>query len=80
MVTAEGVRELIEAGADIIKVGVGPGAMCTTRMQTGVGRPQFSAVYECAMEAKSLANMFGQMAAYVIRAISHSRSLPEPRK
>ena len=52
MVTAEGVRELIEAGADIIKVGVGPGAMCTTRMQTGVGRPQFSAVYECAMEAK----------------------------
>ena len=52
VVTAEGVRELIEAGADIIKVGVGPGAMCTTRMQTGVGRPQFSAVYECAMEAK----------------------------
>jgi IMP dehydrogenase len=45
-------RELIEAGADIIKVGVGPGAMCTTRMQTGVGRPQFSAVLECATEAK----------------------------
>jgi len=52
VVTAEGVRELIEAGADIIKVGVGPGAMCTTRMQTGVGRPQFSAVLECAVEAK----------------------------
>ena len=50
--TAEGTRELIEAGADIIKVGVGPGAMCTTRMQTGVGRPQFSAVLECAAEAK----------------------------
>jgi IMP dehydrogenase len=52
VVTAEGVRDLIAAGADIIKVGVGPGAMCTTRMQTGVGRPQFSAVLECAAEAK----------------------------
>jgi IMP dehydrogenase len=51
VVTAEGTRDLIEAGADIIKVGVGPGAMCTTRMQTGVGRPQFSAVLECATEA-----------------------------
>ena len=52
VVTAAGTKELIEAGADIIKVGVGPGAMCTTRMQTGVGRPQFSAVLECATEAK----------------------------
>ncbi len=52
VVTAEGVRDLVAAGADIIKVGVGPGAMCTTRMQTGVGRPQFSAVMECATEAK----------------------------
>ncbi len=52
VVTAAGTKELIEAGADIIKVGVGPGAMCTTRMQTGVGRPQFSAVLECAQEAK----------------------------
>ena len=51
VVTAEGTRDLIEAGADIIKVGVGPGAMCTTRMQTGVGRPQFSAVFECSAEA-----------------------------
>ncbi|WP_448852210.1 GuaB1 family IMP dehydrogenase-related protein [Corynebacterium sp. 335C] len=54
IVTREGVRDLVEAGADIIKVGVGPGAMCTTRMQTGVGRPQFSAVLECAEEARSL--------------------------
>ena len=54
VVTAEGVRDLIESGADIIKVGVGPGAMCTTRMQTGVGRPQFSAVMECAAEARKL--------------------------
>jgi IMP dehydrogenase len=51
VVTADGTRDLIAAGADIIKVGVGPGAMCTTRMQTGVGRPQFSAVLECAAEA-----------------------------
>ncbi|WP_189309576.1 GuaB1 family IMP dehydrogenase-related protein [Streptomyces brasiliensis] len=52
IVSAEGVKDLIDAGADIIKVGVGPGAMCTTRMMTGVGRPQFSAVLECAAEAK----------------------------
>jgi IMP dehydrogenase len=54
VVSAEGTRELIEAGADIVKVGVGPGAMCTTRMMTGVGRPQFSAVVECAAAARSL--------------------------
>ena len=51
VVTAEGTADLIEAGADVVKVGVGPGAMCTTRMQTGVGRPQFSSVLECAAEA-----------------------------
>lgn len=49
--TAEGTRELIEAGADVVKVNVGPGAMCTTRMQTGVGRPTFSSVRACAEEA-----------------------------
>jgi IMP dehydrogenase len=54
VVTAAGVADLIEAGADIVKVGVGPGAMCTTRMMTGVGRPQFSAVLECAAEARRL--------------------------
>jgi IMP dehydrogenase len=54
VVTAEGVGDLVEAGADILKVGVGPGAMCTTRMMTGVGRPQFSAVLECAAEAARL--------------------------
>ncbi len=54
IVTAEGTRELIEAGADIVKVGVGPGAMCTTRMMTAVGRPQFSAVLECAAAAREL--------------------------
>ncbi|WP_027928504.1 GuaB1 family IMP dehydrogenase-related protein [Amycolatopsis benzoatilytica] len=54
VVTAEGTRDLIQAGADIVKVGVGPGAMCTTRMMTGVGRPQFSAVAECAAAAREL--------------------------
>ena len=54
VVTPEGVRDLVSAGADIVKVGVGPGAMCTTRMMTGVGRPQFSAVLECAAEARRL--------------------------
>ena len=54
VVTAAGTADLIEAGADIVKVGVGPGAMCTTRMRTGVGRPQFSAVLECAAEARKL--------------------------
>jgi IMP dehydrogenase len=54
VVTAAGVADLVEAGADIVKVGVGPGAMCTTRMMTGVGRPQFSAVLECAAEARQL--------------------------
>ncbi|HEY4464879.1 MAG TPA: GuaB1 family IMP dehydrogenase-related protein [Streptosporangiaceae bacterium] len=54
VVTAQGVTDLVEAGADIVKVGVGPGAMCTTRMMTGVGRPQFSAVLECAAQARRL--------------------------
>jgi IMP dehydrogenase len=54
VVTAQGVSDLVEAGADIVKVGVGPGAMCTTRMMTAVGRPQFSAVLECAAEARKL--------------------------
>lgn len=54
VVSGDGVRELVDAGADIVKVGVGPGAMCTTRMMTGVGRPQFSAVLECAAVARDL--------------------------
>lgn len=54
VVTAGGVRDLVAAGADIVKVGVGPGAMCTTRMMTAVGRPQFSAVLECAAAAREL--------------------------
>lgn len=52
VVSAAGTIDLVNAGASIVKVGVGPGAMCTTRMMTGVGRPQFSAVAECASAAK----------------------------
>ncbi|MFC6234891.1 IMP dehydrogenase, partial [Leucobacter soli] len=54
VVTADGVRDLVEAGTSIVKVGVGPGAMCTTRMMTAVGRPQFSAVLEAAQAAREL--------------------------
>ncbi|UOE44551.1 GuaB1 family IMP dehydrogenase-related protein [Agromyces larvae] len=54
IVTADGVRDLVSAGAGILKVGVGPGAMCTTRMMTAVGRPQFSAVLEAADTAREL--------------------------
>jgi IMP dehydrogenase len=53
IVTSDGVEDLVEAGATILKVGVGPGAMCTTRMMTAVGRPQFSAVLETAEAARA---------------------------
>jgi len=54
IVTRDGVYDLVSAGASILKVGVGPGAMCTTRMMTAVGRPQFSAVLETADRAHEL--------------------------
>ncbi|MBN1102490.1 MAG: IMP dehydrogenase [Deltaproteobacteria bacterium] len=50
--TAEGTRRLIEAGMDAVKVGVGPGSICTTRVVAGVGVPQMTAIMECAEEAK----------------------------
>ncbi|GLB62049.1 IMP dehydrogenase [Cytobacillus sp. NCCP-133] len=50
--TAEATKELIEAGADIVKVGIGPGSICTTRVVAGVGVPQITAVYDCATEAR----------------------------
>ncbi len=49
--TAEGTRDLIKAGADCVKVGMGPGSICTTRVIAGIGVPQFTAVVECAEEA-----------------------------
>ena len=54
MVTGEMVEELILSGADVIKVGIGPGSVCTTRKKTGVGYPQLSAVLECADAAHGL--------------------------
>ena len=54
VVTGEMTEELILSGADIIKVGIGPGSVCTTRIQTGVGYPQLSAVIECADAAHGL--------------------------
>lgn len=50
--TAEATKDLIEAGADVIKVGIGPGSICTTRVVAGVGVPQITAVYDCASEAR----------------------------
>ncbi|HEX7063825.1 MAG TPA: IMP dehydrogenase [Bacillales bacterium] len=50
--TAEGTRDLIEAGANVVKVGIGPGSICTTRVVAGVGVPQITAVYDCATEAR----------------------------
>jgi IMP dehydrogenase len=52
VVTREGTRDLIEAGADAIRVGIGPSAICTTRVVTGAGLPQLTAVYECARAAE----------------------------
>jgi IMP dehydrogenase len=52
VVSAEGTNALIEAGADVVKVGVGPGSICTTRVVAGVGMPQISAVMECSKAAK----------------------------
>jgi len=54
VVTADMTQELILAGADIVKVGVGPGSVCTTRIKTGIGFPQLSAVIECADAAQGL--------------------------
>jgi len=56
VVTADMTQELILSGADIVKVGIGPGSVCTTRIQTGVGYPQLSAVIECADAAHGLSS------------------------
>lgn len=53
--TADGVRACVDHGADVVKIGVGPGSICTTRVVTGVGMPQFTAVLECAAAASKLA-------------------------
>ena len=78
VVSADGVNDLIGAGADVVKVGVGPGAMCTTRMMTGVGRPQFSAVLECAEAARAAGKSIWADGGVRIRGTSRSRWPPAP--
>lgn len=60
VVTREGVDALVEAGSDVIKVGVGAGSICTTRIVAGAGMPQMSAIFECAQAAGKLRNTRGE--------------------
>lgn len=60
VVTAEGVKALVEAGSSVVKVGVGAGSICTTRIVAGTGMPQMSAIYECAQAAKDLKDHNGR--------------------
>ena len=69
--TGEMVEELVLSGADIVKVGIGPGSVCTTRIKTGVGYPQLSAVLECADAAHGLQ-------AHII-SVSRSQWVGEPQ-
>ena len=54
VVTAEATRDLIDAGADVVKVGIGPGSICTTRIVAGIGMPQLTAVMDCAEQADKM--------------------------
>ena len=67
VVTADGVADLVEAGADIVKVGVGPGAMCTTRMMTGVGRPSSARCWSARPRPGGWARTSGPTAASATR-------------
>lgn len=69
VVTGEMCEELILSGADIVKVGIGPGSVCTTRVKTGVGYPQLSAVIECADAAHGLAGRLSATADVLCRAM-----------
>ena len=73
VVTAAGVADLVEAGADIVKVGVGPGAMCTTRMMTGVGRPQFTPCWSAPPRRPGSAPTYGRTAGCATPATWRSR-------
>ena len=80
VVTATGVNDLLDAGADIVKVGVGPGAMCTTRMMTGVSVVPSSRRCSSVPERPGReASMSGPMAESATRVMSHSAWLPELR-
>jgi IMP dehydrogenase len=77
--TADAARELIDAGADAVKVGIGPGSICTTRIISGVGVPQISAIMDCAEAGEQAGHRSSPTAASASRAISPRRSPPEPR-
>ena len=70
VVTREMTEELILKGADIIKVGIGPGSVCTTRIKTGVGYPQLSAIIECADAAHGLKTYYSRWWMHMFRSIS----------
>ena len=74
--TAEATKALIDAGADSIKVGIGPGSICTTRVVAGVGVPQLTAVMDCAEEASSTACPSSPTAASSISGDAMKASLP----
>ena len=67
--TGEATRALIEAGADCVKVGIGPGSICTTRVVAGIGVPQITAVMDCYAVAKSTVSRSSQMAVSSIPVI-----------
>ena len=75
--TAEGCRDLIDAGADAVKVGIGPGSICTTRVISGVGVPQITAIYDAAAGgAEARRRRSSPTAAFATRATSPRRSPP----
>lgn len=76
VVTAEGAADLIKAGVQAIKVGVGPGSICTTRVISGVGMPQFTAIQEVASVARPQASPSLRTAAF---AIPETLSKPWPQ-
>ena len=73
VVTGEMTEALIFAGADIVKVGIGPGSVCTTRKKTGVGYPQLSAVMECADSAHGLGAHIISVSQSALFCIDHGR-------
>ena len=78
--TEEGARDLIKAGADAVKIGMGPGSICTTRVVAGVGVPQITAIVECAKVAGRPTSRSSPTAASSIPATSPRRSPPAPMR
>ncbi len=82
--TAEGTRDLIEAGADAVKVGIGPGSICTTRVVSGVGVPQITAVYQCAKAAAGRVPIIAdggiRYSGDITKALAAGRALRDDRR